>query len=129
MLLFRCTDSKPHASSISRLRSLTSLSISDIRTRAAKGEALIEIEAFRNDWQEARLLLVNLSRLIEDGSLPLSVSDLEDGVESPVSPEMLRGLIDHYRGIELETQMHTELELGEINDRSEFVPQDEDWTR
>ena len=73
-------------------------------------------------------MLVRLSREIDGGTLPMTVVESVDGDESDVSPEMLRNLIQHYRAIEIETQMQTELELGEINDRSEFTPHDDDWT-
>lgn len=127
-LLFRCADSNPPVTLIARFRELTQLSIGDIRQRIADGVPLIDIEPFRNDWQESRHLLVQLSRAIDNGSLPLSVSESLDGDESPVSPDMLRNLIQRYRGIEIEKQMHTDLELGEIDDPSEFQPHDDDWT-
>ena len=92
-ILFRCADSNPPVTLIARFRELTQLSIGDIRQRIADGVPLIDIEPFRNDWQESLHLLVQLSRAIDDGSLPLSVSESLDGVESPVSPEMLRNLI------------------------------------
>lgn len=113
---------------IARLRKLTTHSIAQLQLRIAKGQPLIEITPFLNDWQDTRHLLVLLSRGMADGSLPLAVSELSEGEESDVSSEMLRNLIQHYREIELETQMQTQLELGEISDRSEFEPHDEDWT-
>ena len=127
-LLFRCADTNPPVPLIARFRELTQLSIGDIRQRIADGVPLIEIEPFRNDWQETRHLLVLLSRAIDDGSLPLSVAESLDGDESPVPPDMLRNLIQRYRGIETETEMHTDLELGAINDPSEFQSHEDDWT-
>jgi len=89
---------------------------------------LIEITPFQNDWEETRLVLVSLSNSINEGSLPLTVSERLENGESCVSPELLRNLIQHFREIELETRRNTELELGEIIDSTEFEPDDEDWT-
>jgi hypothetical protein len=113
---------------IAQFRELTLLSIGDIRKRISDGIPVIEIEPFGNDWQESRNLLVRLSRAIHDGLIPLTVSESLDGEESDVSPEMLGNLIQHYRGIEIETQTNTDLELGYINHPSEFEPHDDDWT-
>ena len=129
MLRFRSTDTQISASLIAHFRSLTKLSIAEIRTRAADSQPLIEITPFRNDWDESRHLLVQLSREIDSGAVPLSVTEVVNDLESPVSPEMLRNLIQTYRGIETDDQMHTELELGEISDPSEFEACDEDWTQ
>ena len=127
-LLFRCADPNPPISLIARFREFTQFSIGDIRQRITDGVPLIEIEPFRNDWQQSRHLLMRLSRAIDDGSLPLSVAESLDGDESPVTPDMLRNLIQRYRGIETDDQMHTDLQLGEINDPAEFQPHDDDWT-
>jgi hypothetical protein len=42
---------------------------------------------------------------------------------------VLQNLIGHFRHIELETQCDTMLELGEIDDPSQFSPYDDDWTK
>lgn len=129
MLRFRSAEPRPSAATIARLRGITGLSISDIRNRAAQGEPLIEIVAFRGDWKQSRALLVQLAEGIEDGSLPLTVAEVSENSEAPVSPQVLRNLIQSYRQIELETQADTELELGEISSPGEFQPYDEDWTQ
>lgn len=114
---------------IPSLRALTGLSISEIRNRVAKSQPLFEIAVFRNDWQDNRLKLVQIARQIEDGSLPLTVNEGTNGADSPMPLPMLFNLIQHFRQIELETQTDVALETGEIEDPSEFVPRDEDWTQ
>ncbi|WP_166829568.1 hypothetical protein [Thalassoroseus pseudoceratinae] len=83
------------------------------------------IEPFCNDWQERRHLLVQLAQQISNGELHLVAID----EEGPMTVEGLWGVIQHLRAVELETQMHTDLEQGYINTRDQFVPHDEDWTR
>lgn len=133
MLLFRLSDSSPPVAVIARIRKLTSLSLADIRAHIANGEPLVAIEPFGNDWQDSRHLLVELSRAIDGGVLPLSVSESVGGIgasdECPVLPEMLRNLIQQYRETEMETEMHTDLELGRINDPTGFESNDSDWTK
>jgi len=97
--LFRCADKNPPVSLIAHFRELTQLSIGDIRQRISDRAPIIEITPFRNDWHESRHLLVRLSRAIDDGLLPLTVAESLDGNESDVPPEMLRHLIQRYRGI------------------------------
>lgn len=85
---------------------------------------------FENTWQEDRHKLVELANRIESEDLPLAVTEVDgDHRESPVSTLMLRNLIAQFRGIELDTQRDSMLELGEIDDPAQFEPCDEDWTR
>lgn len=128
-LRFRVRVPTLSAPNIFRLRRFTGLSIAEIRARASAGDPLLEITAFDNDWQGERLRLVRIANEIEAGELPLTVSESHQTEESPVSLEMLRNLIAHFRQIELETQRDTMLELGEIGDPSQFVPYDDDWTQ
>ncbi len=129
-LRFRVTNASPTASLISQLRRLTAFSISDIRDRVATGRPLIELTPFRNTWREDRAKLVDLANRIETGELPLAVTEVyDDETESPISPIMLRNLIAHFRDIELQTQRDTMLEIGEIEDPSQFQPYDDDWTQ
>lgn len=114
---------------ISRLRQITRLSISEIRTRAVAGDVIFEITPFQNNWQEIRYELVRIAHEIADGALPLKVTKAYGDDESSVSVQMLYNLIGHFRQIEIETQRDTMLELGEISDPSEFTPHDEDWTK
>ncbi len=57
--------------------------------------------------------MVAVAHGIEDGSLPLTVADGASEIESPVSLEMLKNLIQHFRQIELETKAQMMLENGE----------------
>lgn len=127
-LRFRAADSHLSVLLISRLRQITKLSIAEIRTRAAAGDAIFEITPFQTNWHDDRHLLVQIARDITSGSLPLTVTETAGDHESPVSLQLLNNLIRHFRQIEIETQMDTMLELGEISDPSEFTPYDEDWT-
>ena len=108
---------------------MTSLSIAEIRSRAAAGDAIFEITPFKSNWQDVRHSLVDIAREMASGSLSLRVTEAHGNRESPVSVQMLKNLIAHFRQIELDTQRDTMLELGEISDPSEFTPDDEDWTR
>jgi hypothetical protein len=129
-LRFRLTDAAPSVAIISELRKLTSLSIAELRARAAAGLPLMEITPFTNTWHDDRAQLVDIARRIESGQLPLSVVEVfDDESESPVSTTMLHNLIQHFREIELQTQTDTMLELGEIEAPSQFEPYDKDWTR
>ncbi len=128
-LRFRAASDSVPTSLIARLRKMTSLSISDIRQRAASGTPLLEITPFENDWEDTRELLVELAQEIATGELPLTVCEVFDEQESPVDNEMLTNLIGQCREIELETQRNTMLESGEISDPDDFEPQDEDWTQ
>ncbi len=83
----------------------------------------MEISAFTNTWREDRAKLVDVANRIESTELPLAVTEVHDnGTESPVSNVMLRNLIAQFRQIELETHRDTMLELGEIDDPSQFEP-------
>ncbi len=127
-LRFRSSDTQLPVALISQLRRITNLSIADIRDRAASGAPLLDITAFENDWQDTRHLLVTIARDIASGTLPLTATEVFDDDESPVTPEGLLGFIQHFRDIELQTQRSTMLELGEIENPSEFTPNDDDWT-
>ncbi len=71
---------------------------------------LLEITPFCKNWREQRKALVAVAHGIEDGSLPLTVADGAGEIESPVSLEMLKNLIQNFRQIELETQAEMMLE-------------------
>ncbi|QDT71661.1 hypothetical protein [Lacipirellula limnantheis] len=104
--------------------------MSEIRDRARRGEPLLEVSPFTNQWHDDRHTLVDLARGIESNDLPFAITEVcEDGTESDVSITMLRNLLDQFRGIELQTQRDTMLELGEIENPDQFEPYDEDWTK
>ncbi len=129
ILRFRYADTACPTAMIPALRVLTGLSISEIRNRVATAQALFEVVTFRNDWSETKYKLVQIARQIEDGSMPLTVTERINGIDSPVPLPMLMNLIQGFRQTELETQMDIALETGEIDDPRDFTPSDEDWTR
>lgn len=129
LLRFRYAGSTCPSAIVPPLRALTGLSISEIFSRVASTRPLLEITPFRKNWREQRKTLVALAHGIEDGSLPLTVADGANEIESPVSLEMLKNLIQHFRQIELETQAEMMLENGEFDNPSAFIPIEPDWTR
>jgi hypothetical protein len=129
ILSFRYADTACPTAMIPALRVLTGLSISEIRNRVATAQTLFEVVTFRNDWSETKYKLVQIARQIEDGSMPLTVTERINGIDSPVPLPMLMNLIQGFRQTELETQMDIALETGDIDDPRDFTPSDEDWTR
>jgi hypothetical protein len=127
MFRFRCSRNQPTAADLQALRKWVSLGIAEIRRRAAANEALFEVSALEGDWHSNRIRLRELYTGIKNNSLPLMVSEARGNVDETLSLEKFYNRLRHLRQIELETQMHTQLELGEIGDRSEFQPYDEDW--
>jgi ABC-type Na+ transport system ATPase subunit NatA len=128
-LRFRYADTTCPTAMIPTLRNLTGLSIAEIRRRIAISEPLYEITPFRNDWQEKREMLVAIARGIEDDSMPLIVTEKTNGVDTLVSLDMLKNIIQHFRQIELQIEIETMLKNGEINDPDEFISTEPDWTQ
>ncbi|MFN9752740.1 MAG: hypothetical protein ACK57U_15300, partial [Planctomycetota bacterium] len=122
-------DTSCPVSMIAAMRSLTGLSIADIKDRIATSQPLFEIVAFRNDWQETRYTLVRIAKQIEEGTLPLTVTEESNGFVTPVPLSMLKNMTQHFRQIELETQTDVALETGDIDDPRDFIPRDADWTQ
>lgn len=114
---------------IAAMRSLTGLPIADIKNRIAASKPLIEIVAFRNDWEETRYTLVRIAKQIEEGTMPLAVTEESNGFVTPVPLSMLKNMIKHFRQIEVETQTDVALETGDIDDPRDFIPRDADWTQ
>jgi len=114
---------------IAAMRSLTGLSIADIKDRIATSQPLFEIVAFRNDWQETRYTLVRIAKQIEEGTLPLTVTEESNGFVTQVPLSMLNNMTQHFRQIDLETQTDVALETGDIDDPRDFIPRDADWTQ
>lgn len=129
ILRFRYADTSCPVSMIAAMRSLTGLSIADIKDRIATSQPLFEIIAFRNDWQETRYTLVRIAKQLEEGTLPLTVTEESNGFVTPVPLSMLKNMIQHFRQIELETQTDVALETGDIDDPRDFIPRDADWTQ
>ncbi len=88
---------------IAAMRTLTGLSIADITNRIAKQ--------------------------IEEGTMPLTVTEESNGSVTPVPLSMLKNIIQRLRQIELETQTDVALETDDIDDPRDFIPRDADWTQ
>lgn len=129
ILRFRYAQTECPTSMIAALRALTGLSIADIRNRIATSQPLIEIVAFRRDWREARHKLVRVAKQIEEGTMPLCVTEESNGFMTPVPISMLKHIIAHLRQTELETQTDVALEAGDIDDPGDFIGTDDDWTK
>ncbi len=129
ILRFRYADTSCPVSMIAAMRTLTGLSIADIKNRIATSQPLFEIVAFRNDWEKTRYTLVRIAKQIEAGTIPLTVTEESNGFVTPVPLPMLKNMIQHFRQIELETQTDVALETGDIDDPRDFIPRDADWTQ
>jgi hypothetical protein len=98
---------------------------------AAKNQTAIrDIHVFAGEWETERAALAKIyEHCSSNAERPYWIKESDEyGLDELLSPELLKKRIDHWRSIELETQMSTDLELGEINDPSEFIPHDDDWT-
>lgn len=116
------------ARNIATLRKICGLGIADIRNAAESQESIRDVVAFSNAWQEERLFLRDLSRLYLEGNAPFDVFELLDvGHVDLLSPIEFMVKLNHYRDIELEQQMLSDLECGHIATRGEFQPHDENW--
>ncbi len=117
------------AAGIKVLRSYTALGISDIRRCAADGESIREIEIFGSDWQDECLLIGQIADLLAAGQpVPFDVVEHDEfGSHELLTSEHLDTRIEHWHEIEQETDMHTELELGEISSPDDFHPEDSEW--
>jgi hypothetical protein len=118
------------AKDIKLLRSICKKSISEIRESSASRTPIREIEIFKTEWEEEKVELVKIYKLfVSEPNPPFSIKEVNEfGLDETVTPEMFRNRIEHWRGIELETEMHTELELGEISHPDQFKPSSEEWT-
>lgn len=125
---FRSSQERPNADELRVLRQFTNLGISEIRRRAEAGQSLLEFSAFDRDWQTNRIRLVEIVRGMANGSLPFTAIEVVSDTEEDLSLQQLLERLRHLRSIEIETQMHTMLELGEIESPEEFEPYDDEWT-
>lgn len=137
MSFFHFTSKSPILSVeiIRELRSLTSLSIAELRERAHRGEALLEFRAFKGPCDETKCSIRQVLELIESGHLPLRIFHFPRSSEflrarEEITSAQLRERLAGLRQIENKTQMLVELEEGYIKSPDEFVPlEDEDWTQ
>ena len=123
-------NSNLEAKDIKFLRGICKKSISEIREASASSKPIREIEIFETGWEEEKIEIVQIYRLfVSEPSPPFSVKEVDEyGLDETLTPEMFRNRIEHWRGIELETEMNNELELGEILHPDEFKPSSDEWT-
>lgn len=117
------------AQHIALLRKLSGRSIAEIREAAAIGASVLDIDIFGSAWQEDRLLLRDLSRLYSAASPGFILREADEaGQDETLSAEMLKDRLQFWRGIELEQQRQSDLQMGYIESEDAFEPHDEDWT-
>lgn len=118
---------EPTATQIGALRRICGLGIGEIRAAAASQASIRDVIAFGSDWEE-RMFLRDLSRWYDKGNAPFAVHEIAvRGRGERLSPAQFVALLKHYRAIELEQQMLSDLECGYIASHASFRPHDEDW--
>ncbi|MBL8300188.1 MAG: hypothetical protein JNN30_17760 [Rhodanobacteraceae bacterium] len=125
---FRAASSNLSPAAIAAIRKVCDLSIGDLRTRAARAEWLFEIEVFAGEWPRSKPRLVLLLKDIQNGILPLTVSEYSDtdGEDDPLSIEEAFARVQFFRHIALEQDMLSQLQAGYISTREEYEPPGED---
>lgn len=113
---------------IKTLRKLCSKSIAEIIKAARENQSIRTFHIFGQDWENQRQELVAVYNLYasEEGA-PFVVVDTEENESEELSPQDLYRRLQFWRGIELETQMNSDLENGHIKNPGEFVAHDDDW--
>ena len=118
----------PGAAQVAELRGLCALDINTIRDAAATRTSIRDIEVFGEHWEDERRFLAALWRVYSRGNAAFEVQEQRpDGSFDIVSPEDLASRLEHYREIELEQQMLSDLECGHIDQPEAFEPHDDDW--
>ena len=122
-------NSSINAAGIKLLRSFTTLGISDIRRCAVDQESIRDIEIFGSDWQNERLVIARIADLMAEGNvLPFSVLDHDEyGNHEVLTAAEIDHRIEHWQGIEQETLMHTNLEIGAISTPDELRSEESEW--
>jgi len=119
---------------IKHLRDFTAMSLGEIQTASRNSQSICDINIFGQfDGMSdtvRRQLLVRIATEMAATDVPYCVFEIyNNGEKEELNAETLRNRIAHWRRIELETQMLTDLERGHIDTRDDFVPHDEDWTQ
>ncbi len=115
----------PRPNDIRTLRSYSTASIAEIRKAAQAGASIRDFQIFEGDWEGERAVIGRLyGELVSNRSAPFVLQ--EDGVVFDTA-EDFKEWLDEVRRIELQTQRDTDLEMGFIGAREEFVPHDEPW--
>lgn len=118
---------------ISALRTLSSLSISEIQRRAMSQASLLDIPVFSGAWPESRPVVTRLLQGIESGGLPLAIYSVEvagtsSESEEQLSVEQARQRLQYLRELWLEQDMQAQLKEGHISSPGEYKapPENED---
>ena len=127
---FKSSERVLSSQTIRVLRQFTVLSISEIRTRAANGQTLLEFPIFDNNWQDSRRIIMRLLARIDSGQLPLDIYECSEvrgySPEEELQPiGRFRERLQMLHEIALEQDMARQLELGDIQSPEEYEPPDE----
>ena len=117
------------AAMIAALRKMSNRSLAEIRNAAAAQSSIRDVDPFASNWQEERLFLAALARhYADDPEAPFTVRESDEtGFEEMLDPGQFMARLKMCRDIELEQQMHSDLEMGTIASREQFVPHDAEW--
>lgn len=125
MLRIYLTSSSPGLDLLKAGAELTGESAMQVKKKVSAGLPLLEVVPWQKNWHHVRN---RLPGLVEDERFRFA-EVYENGDEEDLTPIRLRNRLEHWRGIELETQRDLDLEEGLIDDPEDFVPHDEDWSR
>jgi hypothetical protein len=113
---------------IAALRKISTLGISEIQSAARLRGSVRDVALFGSDWDEERIFLYELWRSYSFSNAPFDIYEQSRyGKLEHLSPVQLEARLRHYREIELDQQMQSDLERGFIGSHDEFVPHDEEW--
>jgi hypothetical protein len=128
---FRASRPDLSVADIRSLREICALGIGELKRRARDGGIILEFHVFGTDWQDDREKILRLISLVEQESVPLEIYEQwhTEEREERLPVTVARQRLEVFRGIELETQMDSDLEAGHISAPGGFEPHDGDWSR
>lgn len=119
------------ASMIAALRNISGRSLADIRRASAEQCSIRDVALFASNWQTERLFLAELARQYSgDPHVPFTVWEADEAgldEDEELDPERFMARLKLCREIELEQQMHSDLEMGYITSPEQFTPHDDHW--
>lgn len=117
------------AADMKLLRSLSPMSLADIRRCSAEQTSVRDIEIFGPRWQDERDVIAYLSNLMATNDrVPFSVRIHDEfGNDDRLSGTALDDRIVDWCDLEQETQRHSELELGTLLSPDNYQPSDTEW--
>lgn len=118
-------NANPSVTELKYFREISTKSISEILRASETKTSIRDFKILGTEWNEEKKVLAKImNRFITDESVPFQL--IEDN--ELMTQEFAQNRLRFWRGIELETEMDVELELGEISHSHEFKPSSEDWT-